>query len=105
MIGLGSWLAHVDTMFYKGNISFRILNKNGGYAFDYDLPEGIDEIPEIKIFDITEDGDTLNLKASVDLLPGKDIDASLTFDGDTASGFIKIPYTGKIKVKDIQKIA
>ncbi len=105
MIGIGSWLAHVDTMFFKGDISFKILDKNGEYAFEYALPAEIDDVPETKFFDIKEDDDTLNLKAAVDLIPGKDIDASFTFSGDTASGFIKIPYIGKIKIKDIQKTA
>ncbi|HOD02359.1 MAG: hypothetical protein BWY46_01807 [Firmicutes bacterium ADurb.Bin300] len=104
MIGLGNWLAHVDTMFFKGDAIIKVYDKNGEYGFDLELPSDMD-IPEFKIYDITEDGNTLNAKASVDLLQGKEIDLSFTFEGDTASGFLKIPYIGKIKIKEAKKIS
>ncbi len=104
MIGLGNWLAHIDTMFFKGDVTIKVSDNNGAYAFDLELPSDID-IPEFKIYDITEDGNTLNAKATVDLLQGKVIDISFTFEGDTANGFLKIPYIGKIKVKDAKKIS
>ncbi len=104
MIGLGNWLAHIDTMFFKGDATIKVANVNGEYSFDLELPSDID-IPEFKIYDITEDGNTLNAKATVDLLQGKVIELSFTFEGDTANGFLKIPYIGKIKVKDAKKVS
>lgn len=104
MIGIGNWLAHVDTMFFKGDVTIKITDNNGEYGFDIDLPSDID-VPEFKIYDITEDGDTLNAKASVEILQGKEIEISFTFDGDTASGFLKAPYIGKIKIKEAKKVA
>ena len=103
MVGLGKWLAHVDTMFFTGDAIITVGNTSGEYSFDLELPSDID-IPEFKIYDITEDGNTLNAKASVDILQGKVIELSFTFEGDTANGFIKIPFIGKIKIKDAKKI-
>ena len=103
MVGIGKWLAHVDTMFFTGDAVICVSDNNGEYAFDLELPSDMD-IPEFKIYGITEDGNTLNAKASVELLQGKEIDLSFTFEGDTASGFIKIPYIGKIKIKEAKKI-
>lgn len=104
MIGLGNWLAHVDTMFFKGDVVIKVTDNGGEYGFELELPDDID-LPEYKIYDITEDGNTLNAKASVDLLQGKEIDISFTFEGDTASGFLKIPYVGKIKIKEAKKVS
>ncbi len=104
MLGLGKWLAKIDNMFFKGDAVFTISGSDGNYDFKLELPNGEFDIPDIDIYDITEDGDTLNAKATVSLLPGKEIDVSLTFCGDSCNGFLKIPFIGKIKLKDAQKI-
>ena len=104
MVGIRSWFAKIDTMFFKGDVTIKVSDVNGQYKFELELPSDVD-IPDFEIYDITEDGDTLNAKASVSLLPGKEVDISITFEGDTANGFLKIPYLGKIKIKDAKKIA
>ncbi len=98
MIGLGKWVCHVDTMFFRGDAHLHLFDNNGEYGFELSLPDM--SIPEIVIKNVTEDGNTLNAIANVDLLPGKDIDVTLTFDGDTFEGLLKVPFIGKIKLKD-----
>lgn len=98
MIGLGKWVCHVDTMFFRGDAHLHLFDNNGEYGFELSLPDM--SIPEIVIKDVTENGNTLNAVANVDLLPGKDIDVTLTFDGDTFEGLLKVPFIGKIKLKD-----
>ena len=98
MIGLGKWICHVDTMFFRGDARIRLFDDNGKYGFELTLPDM--DIPEVVIKDGTEDGNTLKAIANIDLLPGKDIDVTLTFDGDTFEGLLKVPFIGKIKLKD-----
>lgn len=101
MIGLGKWSVCVDTMFFSGEAFFTIKDNNGEYGWELDVP-GVD-VPEIEIHDIKEDGNTLTATANVDLLPGKDIDITATFEENTFEGLIKIPFIGKIKLKDGKK--
>lgn len=98
MIGIGKWVCHVDTMFFKGDARIRIFDDNGEYGFELSLPDM--DIPEIVIKDVKEDGNTVTATATTDLLPGKDIGVKLTFDGDTFEGVLKVPFIGKIKLKD-----
>ena len=59
---------------------------------------------DITITEFEEDEDTLDAKATVAILPGKEIDVHLTFDDDGCNGYLKIPFVGKIKIKDAVKI-
>ncbi len=103
MIGLGKWACHVDTMFFKGDVEMTISDNNGQYGFDLKLP-GID-IPGYEIKELNEEnGDTINAIVNVDMLPGKDISLILTFTDDTVNGLVKVPFLGKIKLKDGKKI-
>jgi hypothetical protein len=102
MIGIGKWACRVDTMFYRGEAFFTIKDDNGKYGWDLEVP-GVD-VPEVEIRDVTEDGNTLSAIANVDLLPGKDIEITATFEEDTFEGLIKVPFIGKIKLKDGKKV-
>jgi len=102
MIGLGKWEFQVDTMFYKG-AAFLTITHDGEYAIQVELPDMTGM--QIAVADITEDGDTLNGTATTDMLKGKDIPCSVTFDGDEAEGFLKVPFIGKLKLKDGRKVA
>lgn len=102
MIGIGKWSCQVDTMFFRGEAFCIVKDNNGKYELELEVP-GV-EVPEIDIRDIEEDGNTLTAIANVDLLPGKDIDIKITFDGDTFEGLLKIPFIGKIKLKDGKRV-
>ena len=102
MLGVGTWACTVDTMFFKGDVSFVIGYENNEYSFDIKMDM---TLPEYKITKIETEGNTLKAKCAVDMLPGKEIDADLTFDGDKFDGVLKIPFLGKIKTKDGHKVA
>jgi len=103
MIGLGTWKFQVDTMFYNGAAILDITCEGGVYDIKCKLPDM--DIPEIVIGSITEEDSTLTGIATTDLLKGKEIPCSVTFDGDTAEGVLKVPFIGKLKLKDGAKIA
>jgi len=101
MIGLGTWKFAVDTVFYNGAAILTITH-DGEYAIKVELPDMTGMA--IAVGDITEDGDTLNGTATTDMLKGKDIPCSITFDGDEAEGVMKVPFIGKLKLKSGKKI-
>lgn len=103
MIGLGTWQCRVDTMFFKGDATIKIYDKDGDYGFDLNIP-GVD-IPEIDVKEISEEGNAVTAVVQVSLLPGKDIQIYAEFEEDTFSGYLKIPFLGKVKMKDGKKIA
>lgn len=80
----------------------KISEINGEYDFKFELVG--QKLPEIKISELSEDGDTLTGIGQSDLLKGQRLPFSLTFNGDTFSGFLKAPIVGKVKIKG-KKIA
>ena len=104
MLGLGTWLFDVDTMVYSGEGLLTISDDNGSYKFVVQTPDK-QKTFNIVVRSAEENGNTLELVFGVSQLAGKDINASLTFEGDTAEGFVKIPFIGKIKIKNGRKIA
>lgn len=80
MIGIGTWSCSVDTMFFAGDIKFRVGDKDG----QYDLAILMDgPVPSYTVKSVAEEnGDTLHIVGNVELLPGKDIDITVTFAGD-----------------------
>lgn len=102
MIGLGEWQFRIDTVFFKGNAEIVISDKGGKYDFDLKI-ENFD-LPDYTIKDFSESENTLTATVNTDLLKGKDIPISITFEGDTLTGTIKIPMLGKIKLKDGKRV-
>ena len=95
--------AKINNMFFKGDAVFGMTCVDGKYGMEIDL-EGAEfdmpvEITEAEIVD-----NTIIAKATTSLLPEKIIDITLTFEDDTCNGFLKIPFIGKIKIKDAIKI-
>ena len=101
MIGIGTWACRVDTMFFKGDVQFKITDNNGKYGLEI-IMDG--PVPKFEIKSIKEEGNTLHAVGTVELLPGKEIESVLTFNGDTFEGAMKVPMLGKIKLKDGRKI-
>ena len=102
MIGLGKWACSVNTMFFSGEVKINIFDDNGSYGFELDIP-GI-QVPDITVKSVEEDDDTVNAVVQTSLLPGKDIEMTVTFDEDEFDGFLKIPFIGKVKFKDGHRV-
>lgn len=103
MIGLGKWACNVNTMFFSGEVKIKVFDDGGKYGFELDIPNVT--IPDITVKDVKEDGDTVMAVAQTSLLPGKDVELTITFDGDNFDGFLKVPFLGKIKLKDGHRIS
>ena len=76
-----------------------------GYAFDQDLlPDFVKEasMPEQK--EVEEDDDSITATVETSLLEGKDITLFVTIDDDTFDGYLKVPFFGKVKLKNGRKI-
>ena len=98
--------AKINNMFFKGDAIFAITLDGDKYGMEIDL-EGAEfempvEITEAQV-EYTEEN-TLIAKAISPLLPERIIDITLTFEDDKCNGFLKIPFIGKIKIKDAVKV-
>ena len=102
MFGLGTWEFNVDTMFYRGRVLLMVGEKDGEYDISIDIP-GMD-VPDFKVVSIAVEDNTVTGAAQTDLLRGKDIPFSITFDGDSAEGFLKVPFMGKFTMRDGKRI-
>lgn len=102
MIGLGKWACTVNTMFFSGEVKIKVFDDNGKYGFELDMPDI--QTPDINIKSIEEDGDSITAVVQTSLLPDKDIDFFIEFDGDEFDGYIKIPFLGKVKFKDGHRV-
>jgi hypothetical protein len=103
MIGLGTWEFSVDTMVFKGNALLTVGQQNGAYDISVDVRDM--QTPEILISDVEENGNTLSGIATSPLLKGKEIPFSMTFEGDTANGSLRVPFLGRIKLNQGRKVA
>ena len=95
--------AKINNLFFKGDAVFGMTCTDGKYGMEIDL-EGAEfdmpvEITEAEVVDTT-----IIAKATTTLLPEKIIDVNLTFEDDKCNGFLKIPFIGKIKIKDAMKV-
>lgn len=103
MVGVGSWGCKVDTMFFEGEIKFDVIDNNGEYDFKLYVNN---VMPEFTVKSLTEEnGDTLHGVGTASVLPNKDIEVILTFNGDSFSGVVKVPFLGKIKLKNGYRIS
>ena len=103
MIGLGSWSVSIDTMMFRGNAVLTISDKDGAYDFAVQVDK-LEKIPPYTIERVTEDGNTLEAVITTPLMSGKELLLSMTFDGDTLTGFAKVPLLGKIKLKNGHRV-
>ena len=105
MVGIGKWAARVNTLVFKGEITVEIKDNNGEYDINFELPEKFKNV-EIKYYDVHAEGNTIYGKGEMTLLPGKVIEAAVSFEGDTMTGSLKLPFLGnkEIKLKDGRRI-
>ncbi len=104
MLGIGKYRAQINNMFFKGEAIFEFKDNGGKYDIEIELKDADVDMPEIIISDTVEDNNTLTAKATSPMFPGKEVDISLTFENDKCNGFLKIPFVGKVKIKDAVKI-
>jgi hypothetical protein len=102
MIGLGKWACTVNTMFFSGEVEIKVFDDNGKYGFELDLHDV--DIPDFDFKSIEEDDDSITAVVQTSLLPGKDIEFYIEFDGDEFDGYVKIPILGKVKFKDGHRV-
>ena len=105
MIGIGTWSCRIDTLFFKGEATIKIFDNNGDYGVELQIPDV--DIPDVKILsiDADEEAKTVDATAEVSLLPGKEIECHFEFEDDTFVGHLKIPFLGKVRLKDGKKVA
>lgn len=105
MVGIGKWAATVNTLVFKGEVTVDIMDNNGEYDIKFNLPEKFKNI-EIKYYDVHAEGNTIYGKGEITLLPGKVMEAAVTFEGDTMTGSLKLPFLGnkEIKLKNGRRI-
>lgn len=98
MVGLGHWACSVNSMFFSGEVKLNVFDDNGKYGFDIDIP-GF-KVPDIDVKEIIEEDNTISATVQTSVLEGKDVNLFIEFDGDSFEGYIKIPFIGKIKLKN-----
>lgn len=102
MIGIGKWECSIDTMMFRATAVVTIAEKDGKYDFKIETDDV--RVPPYRVSDIVENGNNLSAVVTSPLLPGKEVPVSMDFDGDTVSGYIKVPVLGKVKLKNGKKI-
>ena len=103
MIGTGKYKVFVDHMFFKGEAIFEVKKDGDKYEFEIEI-DNADFDLDVTILEAEEFENVFDAKATVEILPGKEIDVHLVYDDDKCNGYLKIPFVGKIKIKDAVKI-
>ena len=103
MIGLGKWTGEIDTSILSGSATVEIKNNNGEYDFSVTVPS-LKKLPNFRVFDIKEEGNQLSGKAEIDLMGKMIVDVCVEITGDAFTGYFKVPFIGKIEIKNGRKI-
>ena len=103
MIGLGKWTGEIETSLISGNAIVEISDNNGEYDFSVTVPS-MKTLPNFKVYDIKEEGNCLSGKAEIELMGKMNVDISVEINGDAFTGYIKVPFLGKIEIKIGRKI-
>lgn len=99
MVGLGTWAGKTTARLIRGEVKFTISDNNGEYKIDVELPGNL-KSTTFKFYNIVEEDEkTLSGQGEVSLVPGKVLEGTFVFDGDTMSGEIrKIPVIRTVKI-------
>lgn len=103
MIGLGKWTGEIHTSIISGSAIVEITDNNGEYDFNVTVPS-LKKLPNFTVYDIKENGNQLSGKAEIDLMGKMIVDVSVEINGDTFTGYIKVPFFGKIEIKNGRRI-
>ncbi|MCL2301176.1 MAG: hypothetical protein FWC27_13625 [Firmicutes bacterium] len=102
MLGLGKWKFTVNTRFYSGEAYLVIGGRDGAYDIRAELANG--KRPDFRFSQLQAQGDTLTGVAQHSLLQGSLIPFRMTFEGDTASGSLDVPFIGMISFSNAEKV-
>ena len=98
-IGLGSWEGRVSTLFFKGTVHCNVAYENGAYQFSLEIPDV--PVPAYTITSVQKvSSDTLEVHAEIKDLQNREAVLTATFHGDSFDCTVKIPFFGKVKIKD-----
>ena len=107
MIGIGKWQGSIQIQLlrFSGDVMITIEDNAGDYAVDIQLPP---QLEKVKLFfnSVEEVGDdTLKGKGKLLTPAGRELnfEASVTFDGDVVTGYLKIAIA-TIKIKNGHRI-
>ncbi len=103
MIGLGKWTGDIETSMISGSAIVEITDNNGEYDFSVTVPS-LKKLPNFRVYNIKENGNSLSGKAEIDLMGKMTVDVSVEINGDIFTGYIKVPFFGKIEIKNGRKI-
>ena len=103
MLGIGAWEFPVSIMGYSGMVRMDITDNGGKYGFALRVP-GQQHMPPVAVKSVRENGNTLQIVARIPQFPGRDIPVSVTFNGNRASGLVKAPFVGLIRLNNGRKI-
>lgn len=103
MIGLGRWQGRLESVFFSGDVTITIADRDGKYDIGVDLM-GKFEVPEFTITQVTEDGSSLRITAAVKYLRGKSLTAVLNFEGDSLTGSLSVPMIGKLMLTEGHRV-
>lgn len=103
MIGLGKWTGDIETSIISGSAIVEISDNNGEYDFSVTVPS-LKKLPNFTVYDIKEKGNCLSGKADIELMGKMTVDISVEIHGDTFTGYLKVPFFGKIEIKNGKKI-
>lgn len=108
MIGIGKWqgTVNITILRFSGDVFIDISEESGNYKVDITLPE---QLKNVKLnFATIEEVGTDSLKGKGKLLTpaGRELnfEASVSFNGDEMSGFLKIAIAN-IKIKNGHRIS
>lgn len=103
MIGLGKWTGEIETSLISGSAIVEISDNNGEYDFSVTVPS-LKKLPKFKVYDIKEDGNRLSGKAEIELMGKMNVDISVEINDNTFTGYLQVPFLGKIEIKNGRKI-
>lgn len=103
MIGLGKWTGDIETSMISGSAMVEITDNNGEYDFSVTVPS-LKKLPNFRVYDIKENGNCLSGKAEIELMGKMNVDVVVEINGDTFTGYIKVPFFGKVEIKNGRKI-
>lgn len=100
MIGLGKWKFKLDTFLYSGLVYVTIGEEQGSYTFQAEIP-GMNPNPRIEIESIRVTRNEIHALYYTDALPWeKPLPADLTFQGDTMTIVLQLPFFGEMTLEN-----